>query len=162
VKVVVDTAKPKGAGLRFVTALPVAAGAIVICLVTMGPIATLIVVACTAAAVPLLLRLLANMSFRRSNSSAQAYGSTFRAEASMQQTAGVMSISPVAVEWAPRRGSLAPVTLPVSEIAVATIAPVRALMVKAARLTFATTDGREIKMTATAPPEAVEAVLRSV
>ncbi len=162
-KVVVDTTKPRGAAVRFLTALPVAAGSMVICLVKIGPLATLVIVVCTLAAVSLLLRLLTSLSFRRSNSSVTATPRVaIRAEASMHQKAGTMSISTSAVEWSPLHGSLAPLTLPISKIAEAKIAPVRAFMIRAARLTFTTVDGREVKMTATAPPEVLEHTLNSV
>ena len=155
-------AVPRVVGALWITAVCVGS------VVTRGVTATVVVGAATIIALVIVLRAGAALirrsaitAVRRSNMPSGQPDFKLCAAASMFGAPGVMRLSPSSLEWKGRRDTGTQLTISTSDITSATLVPLNAPFLKGVRLTFRTTDGREIKMSVAAPADAVESALRS-
>src|SRR2546425_10139710 len=122
----------KGRLRRFLAALPVAVGSLVIAAVNVGVGATIIAV---VVGVPIFFRLagvLARSARRRLVRRSTESGLVLSALASVDGRAGVVRLSRASLDWKSRRGSDGPIVLPIEAIGSAELAPINAVFIKAA------------------------------
>jgi hypothetical protein len=140
-------------------ALPIGIGSATIAIVRVGIIATVLAVLIGLPVIALLIRAIARLARRRVQRSEPRL--LLGAEATMEGKSGVLRLSPDLLRWE-RRGGRDPMVLPVTEIAEVTVVPVNSIFIRGARLTVTMLDGREVKITVTAPSEEVERAFLSV
>jgi hypothetical protein len=146
---------------RFVIGLPAAVGALVIAVVTVGPLASAIALLVGVPAVFLLLEGVARVARARVPKRALAPGLVLAAEASVSGVPGTVTVSSEAIEWRSRRAGDAAVNIPVTGVSEVVIRPIRLLFFRAARVAFTSDDGRVVEMAVTAPAQEVRAALAS-
>jgi hypothetical protein len=159
-KVTVTPDPRTGRSRRLFVALPIAVGSAVIAVVRVGVLATLLAVLIGVPLVALLTRAAAKWGRRRVERRGSQPRLLLGAEATVHGKAGALRLFPDLLRWE-RRGGRDPMVLRTAEIDEVSLVPVNSIFVRAARLTITMVDGREVKITVTAPSEEVEAALRS-
>lgn len=147
---------------RLLAGLPVALGALVVAVVAIGPLATVLAVVIGVPLSFLVLEGVARLVRSRVQRRSRTSGLVFAAEASLNGTPGILTVSPEAIEWRGRRAGQPPVSVPLTGVAEVEIRPIRLLFFQAARVTVSGEDGHGVKLAVTAPAKDLQAALLSV
>ena len=162
VRVVVAGSGLSWSGAGFVAGLPVALGALVIAVLTIGPLATVVAIVIGVPLAFLVLEGIARMARARAQGRSQAPGVVFAAEATQSGKAGIVTVSEEAIEWRDRRSGQPSITVPLTRVVEVEVRPIRLLFFQAARITVKQSDGEDIKLAVTAPAKELRAALLAV
>ena len=138
-------------------------GSAVILVAKLGIVAGVITLVVIWSGVVVVLRLVSRWSTRHCAGSARTPGVLLRAEASLDNKAGIVTVKPRLLQWTPRRAKArtAPVEVAASDITSIDLVPIDYFFMKAARCSIHRSDGTTNRLTITAPASTVEAAFRS-
>lgn len=145
---------------RFLAALPVAAGSLVIAVLRVGLGATVIVV---VVAVPLIFAAMLAVNrlyLRRWSARLSVPSGAFVASASLCGAPGVTTVTGRSLDWQPGRGQDEPLEVSIAEIDSVSLNGIGVLFLKATEMTITERSSRKTTLTVTAPVDKLESALR--